>query len=93
MDIKEKGAIAMKKIKHQSVFTKFVLIFMAVIMLLAVVLGLAITYIVENYTNEETQKELSDTSLLFKTSILGMSGEYDTLEEKLMAHEVQIREN
>ena len=93
MDIKEKGAIAMKKIKHQSVFTKFVLTFMAVILLLAIILGFSITTIVKNYTNEETQKELSDTSLLFKTSILGMSGEYDTLEEKLMAHEAQLREN
>ena len=93
IDRKKKGTMAMKRIRLKSVFTKFVLTFMAVILLLAIILGFSITTIVRNYTNEETQKELSDTSLLFKTTVLGMSGEYDTLENKLRANEEQLREN
>ncbi len=83
----------MKKFKLKSVFAKFVLIFMAIILLTATILGIMVTTIVSNYTNEERQKELSDTNLLFRTSILGMSGEYDSLEQKLKAYEEQLREN
>ena len=83
----------MKRIKLRSVFTKFLLIFLAVILLTATILGITITSIVSSYTNEETQKELSDTSLLFKTSVLAMKGEYDTLEQRLKSNEEQLREN
>ena len=83
----------MKRLKLKSVFTKYMLIFMLLIIFIAVILGTMVTTIASNYTREARQRELYDTNLLFKTSVLGMSGEYETLEEKLKANETQILEN
>lgn len=83
----------MKRLKLKSVFTKYMIIFMLLILFIAIILGVMVTTIANNYTKEARQRELYDTNLLFKTSLLGMSGEYDTLEGRLKANESQIMEN
>ncbi len=83
----------MKRLRLKSVFTKYMIIFMLLIIFIAIILGVMVTTIANNYTKEARQRELYDTNLLFKTSVLGMSGEYETLEDRLKANEVQIMEN
>ena len=83
----------MKKLKFKSVFIKYTIVFMAVIILTATILGVMVTTIVGKYTLESRQKQLYDANLLFKTSVLGFGGEYDSFEEKLKANESQLREN
>ncbi len=83
----------MKRLRLKSVFTKYMIIFILLIVFIAIILGVMVTTIANNYTKEARQRELYDTNLLFKTSVLGMKGEYDTLEERLKANEAQIMEN
>lgn len=85
--------VFMKRLKLKSVFTKYMITFMLLIVFIAIILGVMVTTIANNYTKEARQRELYDTNLLFKTSVLGMNGEYETLEEKLKANEAQIMEN
>ena len=74
----------MKKLKFKSVFIKYTIVFMAVIILTATILGVMVTTIVGKYTLESRQKQLYDANLLFKTSVLGFGGEYDR-EERFIA--------
>ena len=83
----------LKKLKLKSVYTRYMLVFMAIMFFTTAILGVLVTAIVGNYTTETKKKELYDTNVLFKTTVLGMNGEYDSLEEKLKAHEKPIREN
>lgn len=83
----------MKKLRLKSVSTKYMIIFMLVIVLIAMIMGVTISTIATNHTRESQQQELYDTNLLFKATLLGMDGEYETLEDQLKANESQIMEN
>lgn len=82
-----------KKLKLKSVYTRYMLIFMAIMFFTVAILGILVTTIVGNYATETKKRELSDTNLLFKTTVLGMNGEHETLEEKLRVYEIVLREN
>jgi len=83
----------MKKLRLKSVFAKYMLIFMVVIIFIAAIISVMVTTIARSYTREERQRQLYDTNLLFKTTVLGMKGEYETLEERLKANEPKLIEN
>ena len=84
----------MKKLKFKSVFTKYVIIFMAVIILTAAILGIMVTTIVGKYTLESRQKSLYDANLLFKTTVSNFAkAEDENLEQKLKDNEAQLKEN
>ncbi len=85
--------LSLKKLKLKSVYTRYMLIFMAIMFFTVAILGILVTTIVGNYATETKKKELSDTNLLFRTTVLGMNGEYETLEEKLREYEKPLREN
>ncbi len=83
----------MKKLKLKSVYTRYMLIFMAIMFFTVAILGILVTTIVGNYATETKKKELYDTNILFRTTVLGMNGEYETLEDQLKAYEIALREN
>ena len=85
--------INIKKLKLKSVYTRYMLIFMAIMFFTVAILGILVTTIVGNYATETKKKELYDTNILFRTTVLGMNGEYETLEEQLKAYEIALREN
>lgn len=66
---------------------------MAIMFFTVAILGIIVTTIVGNYSTETKKKGLYDTNILFKTTVLGMNGEFDTLEEKLKNYEKAMREN
>jgi len=83
----------LRKLKLKSVYTRYMLIFMAIMFFTVAILGILVTTIVGNYATETKKKELYDTNILFRTTVLGMNGEYETLEEQLKAYEIALREN
>lgn len=83
----------MKRLRLKSVYTRYMLIFMTIMFFTVAILGILVTTIVGNYATETKKKELYDTNILFRTTVLGMNGEYETLEEQLKAHELALREN
>ena len=82
-----------KKLKLKSVYTRYMLIFMAIMFFTVAILGILVTTIAGNYATETKKNELSETNRLFRTTVLAMNGEYETLEEKLKANESELREN
>lgn len=82
-----------KKLKLKSVYTRYMLIFMAIMFFTVAILGILVTTIAGNYATETKKNELSETNRLFRTTVLAMDGEYETLEEKLKANESELREN
>lgn len=83
----------MRRLKLKSVYTRYMLIFMAIMFFTVAILGILVTTIVGNYATETKKKELYDTNILFRTTVLGMNGEYGALEDKLKAYEAPLREN
>ncbi len=83
----------MKRFKLKSVYTRYMLIFMAIMFLTVSILSILVTTIVGNYANETKEKELYDTNILFRTTVQGMNGEYESLEKKLKANEAILKEN
>ena len=82
-----------KKLKLKSVYTRYMLIFMAIMFFTVAILGILVTTIVGNYSTETKRKGLYDTNILFKTTVLGMNDEFETVEEKLKNYEKVLREN
>ena len=66
---------------------------MAIMFFTVAILGILVTTIARNYATETKKNELSETNRLFRTTVLAMNGEYETLEEKLRANESELREN
>ena len=66
---------------------------MLLIFFIATIIGVMVASIARTYAKEERQKELYDTNLLFKATMLGLNGEYETLEKQLKANEAQLIEN
>ena len=85
--------INIKKLRLKSVYTRYMLIFMAIMFFTVAILGILVTTIARNYATETKKNELSETNRLFRTTVLAMNGEYETLEEKLRANESELREN
>ena len=85
--------ISLKKLKLKSVYTRYMLIFMAIMFFTVAILGILVTTIVGNYATETKKKGLYDTNVLFRTTVLGMNGDYETLEERLKAYEAPLRDN
>lgn len=85
--------LSLKKLKLKSVYTRYMLIFMAIMFFTVAIIGILVTTIVGNYARETKKKELYDTNILFRTTVLGMNGEYEKLEDKLKAYEAPLREN
>lgn len=82
-----------KGLRLKSVYTRYMLIFMAIMFFTVAILGILVTTIVGNYASETKKKGLYDTNVLFRTTVLGMNGEYEDLESKLKAYEPVLREN
>ncbi len=82
-----------KKLKLKSVYTRYMLIFMAIMFFTVTILGVLVTTIVGNYATETKKNELYETNILFKKTVLGMNGEYDSLENQLKTNEIALREN
>ena len=85
--------ISFKGLRLKSVYTRYMLIFMAIMFFTVAILGILVTTMVGNYASETKKKGLYDTNVLFRTTVLGMNGEYEDLESKLKAYEPVLREN
>ena len=72
--------INIKKLRLKSVYTRYMLIFMAIMFFTVAILGILVTTIARNYATETKKNELSETNRLFRTTVLAMNGEYETLE-------------
>ena len=83
----------MKRLKFKSVYTRYMLIFMAIMFFTVAILGILVTTIVGNYATETKKKELYETNILFRTTVLGMNGDYEQLTDKLKSHENALKEN
>ena len=84
---------SLKRLRFKSVYTRYMLIFMAIMFFTVAILGILVTTIVGNYSRESKKKELYDTNILFRTTVLGMNGDFETLEEQLKAYEIALRDN
>ena len=66
---------------------------MAIMFFTVAILGILVTTIVGNYATETKKKELYETNILFRTTVLGMNGDYEQLTDKLKSHENALKEN
>ena len=83
----------MKRLRLKSVYTRYMLIFMLIMLVTVAILSILVTTIVGNYANETKKKELYDTNILFRTTVQGMNEEYEGLDKKLKANESALKEN
>ena len=85
--------IKLKRLKLKSVYTRYMLIFMAIMFFTVAILGVLVTTIAGNYATETKRNELYETNVLFKKTVLSMSGEYESIEKQLKSNETALREN
>ena len=85
--------LKLKKLRLKSVYTRYMLIFMAIMFFTVAILGVLVTTIAGNYATETKRNELYETNVLFKKTVLSMSGEYESIEKQLKSNETALREN
>lgn len=81
----------MKKIHFKNIYTRYMAIFMAIIILTVTILGVIITTLVENFSIDSRKKELSNVVVTFETFLGNISDTETTLEERIKEQEGSLR--
>lgn len=77
----------MKKLHFKNIYTRYMAIFMAIIILTVTVLGIIITTLIENFSIDSRKKELSNVAVTFETFLGKISDSETTLEDKIRERE------
>ena len=81
----------MKKLHFKNIYTRYMAIFMAIIILTVTVLGIIITTLIENFSIDSRKKELSNVVVTFETFLGNISDTETTLEERIKEQERSLR--
>lgn len=79
----------MKRIHFKNIYTRYMAIFMAIIILTVTILGIIITTLVENFSIDSRKKELSNVIVSFETFLGKPSG--DALNEQIISRETELK--